>query len=342
MTSSPVSTAATSTADADTPSFAAIEAASSRLAGQAVVTPLLPVPALETSLGARVLVKPEVLQRTGSFKFRGAFNKISQLTAQERARGVIAFSSGNHAQGVAAAAQIFGIPATIVMPADAPAIKVENTRGYGAEVLLYDRYREDREAVAQRLVEERGLTLVRPYDDPAIITGQGTTGLEIAHQAQAQGIKLDFVLAPCGGGGLVSGISLAFAALSPTTAIYAVEPEGFDDTARSLTAGERLGNQPGARSFCDALLATMPGALTFPINRRLLKGALAVGDQEVAQAMAFAFRTLKLVVEPGGAVALAALLAGKLPTKDKTIAVVLSGGNVERSTFVDALAQAET
>lgn len=347
MPSSTASTVAPVAAELKTPSFTDIEAAAARLAGQAVVTPLLAVPALEERLGAKVLVKPEMLQRTGSFKFRGAFNKISQLAARERARGVIAFSSGNHAQGVAAAAKIYGIPALIVMPSDAPAIKVENTRGYGAEVLLYDRYREDREAVAAKLMQERGFTLVPPYDDPAIIAGQGTIGLEIAHQAQAQGAKLDAVLVCCSGGGLVSGTALALDALSPTTAVYSVEPEGFDDTARSLAAGERLSNAPGARSFCDALLSPTPGKLTFELNRRLLKGGLAVSDQEVAQAMAFAFRTLKLVVEPGGAVALAALLAGKLPVRGQTVrgqtvAVVLSGGNVDHATFVKALSTAAT
>jgi threonine dehydratase len=345
MTSSTVSTASAAAAvppDSPAPAivFADVEAAARRLAGKAVVTPLLPVPALEAELGARVFVKPEVLQRTGSFKFRGAYNKLAQLSAEERKRGVVAFSSGNHAQGVAAAAQLFDAPAVIVMPSDAPDIKVANTRGYGAEVVLYDRDREDREAIARGFTQSRGMTLVPPFDDPAIIAGQGTVGLEIARQAETAGAKLDLALTCCGGGGLTAGTALALKTLSPATQIHAVEPAGFDDTGRSLRAGERLANVPGPKSFCDALLSPMPGALTFPLNRSLLAGALAVTDAEVAAAMAFAFRTLKLVVEPGGAVALAALLSGKLPVQGKTVVVILSGGNVDWSTYQQALSSA--
>ena len=321
------------TAKQGKPTFADIEAAAERLAGKAVVTPLLELAALNTQLGGRVLIKPESLQRTGSFKFRGAYNRLSQLPEAARAAGVVAYSSGNHAQGVAAAAALIGMPATIVMPADAPAIKIENTRGYGAEVVLYDRYHEVRETVAEAIMAERGATLVRPYDDPDIITGQGTCGLEIARQAAALGAAIDTLLVCCGGGGLVSGTALAMAELSPATAVYAVEPEAFDDTARSLSAGRRLENDPAARSICDALLAPRPGEMTFALNQRLLAGGLAVSDAEVATAMAYAFRNLKLVVEPGGAVCLAALLAGRIETRGKTIALTLSGGNVDAASF---------
>ena len=323
---------------AEAPRFADVEAAAERLGGHAVVTPLLESPALNALTGGRILLKAETLQRTGSFKFRGAYNKIGQLTDAARKAGVVAYSSGNHAQGVAAAAALTGTPATIVMPADAPAIKIDNTRAYGAEVLLYDRYREEREAVAQRLLEARGATLVKPYDDPDIIAGQGTCGRELIQQAKALDAELDALLICCGGGGLTAGCALAVSALSPETRGYTVEPAGFDDTARSLEAGERLRNDAGARSFCDALLAETPGALTFSINRRLLTGGLVVTDAEVTQAMAFAFRTLKLVVEPGGAVALAALLSGKIPTQGKTIGLTLSGANVDPATFCAAIA----
>jgi threonine dehydratase len=329
-----------STADiieAALPGFAEVEAAAARLAGLATVTPLLEWAALNERLGARVLVKPETLQRTGSFKFRGAYNKISQLSAAERRAGVLAYSSGNHAQGVAAAAALVGAPATIIMPSDAPAIKIENTRGYGAEVAFYERFNQAREEVAAPILERSGATLVPPYDDPDIIAGQGTCGLEIARQAAALGASLDAVLICCGGGGLTAGCSLALHELSPQTAIYTVEPADFDDTARSLAAGTRLGNDPAARSFCDALLSKAPGEITFAINRRLVTGGLSVTDTEVAAAMAYAFRTLKLVVEPGGAVTLAAALAGKLDLAGKTVALVLSGGNVDPATFARAI-----
>lgn len=336
MTIATTSSAA-SDVQAPLPDLAAIEAAASRLKGHAVETPLLEAPALGARVGGRVLIKPESLQRTGSFKFRGAYNKMSQIPADRRAGGVVAFSSGNHAQGVAAAAQLIGLPAAIVMPADAPPIKIENTKSYGAEVILYDRYREDREAVAARLAAERGAVLVRPYDDPDIIAGQGTIGLEIAQQCRALGLAPDAVLTPCGGGGLISGCATALAALSPSTRVYAAEPAGFDDTARSLKAHRRLGNEPGKSSICDALLAATPGELTFAINDRLLAGGFAVSDDEVMAAMSFAFRHLKLVVEPGGAVALAAVLAGKLDLKGRSAVVVCSGGNVEPRLFAQAL-----
>lgn len=319
------------------PTYADVEAAAGRIAGFAVETPLIESPELNARIGGRVLIKPETLQRTGSFKFRGAFNRISQIPESDRARGVLAYSSGNHAQGVAAACAILDIPATIVMPADAPQAKLDNTRAYGAKVVTYDRYRDVREDIAAALLQESGATLVRPYDDPGIIAGQGTCGRELAQQAAAVGAKLDVVLICCGGGGLSAGCALALDALSPETAVYAVEPEGFDDTGRSLRSGRRESNAEDARSICDALLAKAPGELTFAINRRLLAGGLAVSDDEARFAMAYAFRRLKMVVEPGGAVCLAALLAGKLAAHNQTIALTFSGGNVDPARMAEAL-----
>ncbi len=335
MNSSPESTA--EPPQAAPPSFADVAAAAERLAGHAVETPLLSSPALDRRAGGRILLKAETLQRTGSFKFRGAYNRISRIPEDARPAGVVAYSSGNHAQGVAAAAALLGVPATIVMPKDAPAIKLANTRGYGAEVVLYDRFTEVREEIGAEIAARRGATIVRPFDDPAIIAGQGTCGLEIARQAAALEAELDAVLICCGGGGLTAGCALALAELSPRTAIYTVEPEAFDDTARSLAGGARVANDPAARSFCDALLAPTPGALTFAINRRLVTGGLSVGDAEVAAAMAYAFRTLKLVVEPGGAVALAALLSERLDARGKTVALTLSGANVDPQTYREVL-----
>jgi threonine dehydratase len=324
------------------PGLAEIRAAAATLAPVAVETPLLRAPAIDRVTGARVLIKAEMLQRTGSFKFRGAYNKISRIPAELRHRGVVAFSSGNHAQGVAAAAQLLDTPATIVMPADAPAIKIENTRGYGASVVLYDRDTGDREAIAAEIVERTGAILVRPYDDPDIIAGQGTIGLELVRQAEALGCRLDLVLTPCSGGGLAAGCATAVKALSPQTRLMTAEPEGFDDMARSLASGHRQSNKPGRRSICDALMSPNPGILTFRINQLLTERGLAVSDAEVQRAMAFAFRELKLVVEPGGAVPLAAVLSRKIEAPDKTIALVLSGGNVDAATFTAALAMANS
>ncbi|MFQ5937308.1 MAG: threonine/serine dehydratase [Acidiferrobacterales bacterium] len=323
------------------PTFADVLDAASLLEGKAAHTPLLESPALNAHVGGRLLVKAEVLQRTGAFKFRGAFNSLSRLDPDARRRGVIACSSGNHAQGVAAAAQILGIPALIVMPSDAPATKLNGTRSYGAEVRLYDRYREDREGIAQELAAERGAILDKTFEDPYVVAGQGTVGLELAEQAAERDIKLDAVLVPCGGGGLIAGCAIALAERSPDTAVYAVEPAGFDDTTRSLTAGQRVSNNPGARSICDALLVATPGELPFHVNARLLAGGLVVSDDEAAQAMALAFRYLKLVVEPGGAVALAAALTSKYDCQGKTVAVVCSGGNVDPDTFCQALQRAQ-
>jgi len=319
------------------PTFADVEAAAARLAGKAVLTPLLPARELSHELGADIWVKPEVLQRTGSFKFRGAYNKLSQLSAQQREHGVVAYSSGNHAQGVAAAAKLLGIQATIVMPADAPRIKLENTRGYGAEVATYDRFAEDREQVAAPLVAA-GRTLVKPFDDPAIMAGQGTVGLEIAQQAKALGLAVNRVIVPCGGGGLTAGIATAMGELLPQAKLNSAEPKDFDDTARSLKAGERVGNDPRARSFCDALLSPTPGELTFAVNRRRVEAGLVADDHEVARAMVHAFNRLKLVVEPGGAIALAALMAGRVRVAGETVVVVLSGGNVDAKVFAEVLA----
>jgi threonine dehydratase len=295
---------------------------------------------LNERLGASVIVKAETLQIGGAFKFRGAFNRLSQLTADERTRGVVAWSSGNHAQGVAAAARRVGTRAIIVMPDDSPAIKVENTLRFGAEIVHYDRYSQDREQIGRDLAQQLGAIIVPPYDDPHVIAGQGTTALELAAQTRTQlNRDLDILMTPCGGGGLVSGCALALAAVSPRTSIYAVEPAGFDDTARSLQSGQRETNSPGARTICDALMPPRPGELTFAINRERLAGGLVVSDDEVLDAIAFAWRELKLVVEPGGCVALAALLHRKLDVRGKVVGIVLSGGNVEPALYREALSR---
>ena len=317
------------------PVFADVAAAAGRLEGLAVRTPLLENAELNARCGGRILLKPEILQRTGSFKFRGACNFISQLDTETRSRGVIAYSSGNHAQGVAAAARLLDAPATIVMPADAPAIKIDNTRGYGATVVTYDRWSENREAIAADLAAQSGATLIPPYDHPWTIAGQGTAGIEIAEQCRDLGTVPDALLVCCGGGGLTAGIAMAMAELSPATAVHPVEPAGFDDTARSLAAGKRLGNDPAARSICDALLAPMPGELTFALNARYAAAGISVDDDAVRDAMRYAWRVLKLVVEPGGAVALAAILSGACDATGRTIVVMLSGGNVDPATYCD-------
>jgi len=321
-----------------TVTFADVEAAAGRLAGQAVVTPLIESPALSERIGARVLIKPETLQRVGAFKFRGAYNRLVQLTPDERQRGVVAYSSGNHAQGVALAARLLGMPAVIVMPSDAPAAKLDATEAYGAEIRLYDRLKESREEIAARMAAERGAVMVPSFDDPAIVAGQGTVGLEMVRQAQALGATFDLLLVPISGGGLISGISLAVKALSPATAIWGLEPAGFEDTRLSLEAGKRVRIQPTGRSLCDALESPAPGELTFPIMQKNLAGAVALTDPEVAEAMRYAFAALKLVVEPGGAVGLAALLTGKVKVKaDQTVGLVLSGGNVDPDLFASVI-----
>jgi threonine dehydratase len=312
--------------------LADIEAAAGRLAGQTVLTPLLESPLLNDRLGRRLLVKPECLQRTGSFKFRGAFNRLSQLDADQRKRGVIAFSSGNHAQGVAYAARLLGMASVIVMPADAPGPKIAATRAYGAEVVLYNRQTESREEISAGIARERGLVLVPPFDDWFIITGQGTVGLEIAQQCKALEITPDAIAANCSGGGLSAGISVAASALLPGTAVYTAEPADFDDTRRSLEAGRRTAAPAGGKSFCDALLSPLPGELTFSVLREKARGGVTATDAEVEVAMATAAAHFKIVAEPGGSVALAAALLGRIPGTGPVIAVV-SGGNVEPALF---------
>ena len=315
------------------PTFADVEAAAVRLRGEAVVTPVLRSVDLDRRVGGTVLLKAEPLQRTGSFKFRGAFNRLVQLSPAERKTGVVAWSSGNHAQGVAAAAALLDIPAVIVMPADAPALKLAKTRALGAEVVTFDRVTEDREVIARRIAAERGATVVPSYGDPHIIAGQGTLGLELMAQARAMGLRVDDIIAPASGGGLIAGIGIAARVSNPGVKLFSAEPAGYDDHRRSLAAGERQRNASTANALCDALLAVTPGALTWALNEQALTGGYTVSDAEVKAAMVFAFEDLKVVVEPGGAVALAAVLAGHHAAAGRTVAVVLSGGNVDAGTF---------
>lgn len=317
------------------PTFDDVMAAKACLAEFSVRTPLLRFPMLDDATGARVLVKAETLQRMNTFKFRGAYNAVSAVESAQWPGGVTTCSSGNHAQGVAEAARLCGLHATIVMPADAPRTKLARTRRAGAEIVTYDRDTEDRQAIAAQLAEDRQAMFVAPYDDPRIIAGQGTVGLEIVEQAEAAGLAPDCVLVPCGGGGLTAGLSLAIKHLAPETEIYAVEPEDFDDHARSLASGERERNQALSGSICDALLAQTPGELTFALNKTRLAGALTVSDAQVRDAVRFAFDELRLVVEPGGAVALAALLSGRLDVAGRTVAIVLSGGNIDPELFAE-------
>ena len=314
-----------------------IRAAAGRLEGHARRTPLLSSPFLDAAAGRRVWVKPECLQRTGSFKFRGAWSALSALDPEVRARGVIAFSSGNHAQGVAHAATLHGVPSVIVMPRDAPALKIANTRALGAEVVLYDRSAESREEIGAALAEERGLTLIRPYDEPQVIAGQGTTGLEIAAQAAEVGVHEADVLVCCGGGGLTAGIALALEADAPGLRVRPVEPEGFDDMARSLQSGRIERNNATSGNICDAILTPCPGDITFPIIRRLCGAGLVVSEDEALMAVAQAFLRLKVVAEPGGAVALAAALCRQDAIEGADVIVTISGGNVDPTLFATAL-----
>jgi threonine dehydratase len=319
------------------PTFADIVAAHARLEPHLVATPLIEHPALNARTEGRVLLKCENLQRVGAFKFRGAYNKIAQVDRARFPGGVVACSSGNHAQGVAAAASLLDMRSAIVMPSDAPELKIARTRAFGGEVIGYDREREDRDAIARRICEERKAAYVHPYDDPDVMAGQGTAGLEIMQQADAIGAVPDAVLVCASGGGLVGGIAVAVKERNPATEVYSVEPEGFDDLARSLASGKRERNERLSGSLCDALLMPTPGEIPFEVAKRLLKGGLAVSDREACAAVRFAFEELKLVLEPGGAVALAAVLAGRLPVRGRTIAVVLSGGNVDPRVFSDII-----
>ncbi len=315
-----------------------IVAARARLRGHARRTPLLSSPFLDEIAGRRLFIKAECLQHTGSFKFRGGWAAVSALEPEVRARGVIAFSSGNHAQGVALAAKLHGAPSVIIMPSDAPKLKIANTRALGAEVVLYDRATEDRDAIGARLSQERRLTLIKPFDEPQVIAGQGTTGLEIAEQAEEEGVTSAEVLVPCGGGGLTSGIALALEARTPGFRVRPCEPEGFDDTTRSLASGQIERNAVMSGSICDAIITPQPGNITFPILQRLAGPGIVVTDEEALRAMALAFTRLKIVVEPGGAVALAAALFHGEQLQEETAIVVTSGGNVDADVFGRALA----
>jgi threonine dehydratase len=319
------------------PTITDIRAAAARIAPHAAITPLLTSPALDARAGGRVLLKAEVLQHTGSFKLRGALNRLLQLTDDERSRGVVAYSSGNHAQAVAYSASLLGMRSVIIMPKDAPALKIERTRAFGGEVVLYDRYTEDRVAIGGAIAQEHGLTIVPPFEDPHIVAGQGTLALEAFTQAAAMGHTPDTLLVCCGGRGLTAGCALAAAALSPTTVVHPCEPAEFDDTARSLQLGHRVANDPGKRSICDAIVTEIPGEFTFSINQPRVGAGLTVTDDEVLAAIAFAVRELKLVVEPGGAAALAALLAGKTETSGHTTMVVVTGGNIDPAILARAI-----
>jgi threonine dehydratase len=321
------------------PTFADIEDARKRLSGHAAVTPILESHHLNGIAGGRILIKAESLQRTGSFKFRGAWNRISRLDPATARGGVVAYSSGNHAQGVAAAAQLKGLPALIVMPADTPEIKKANTRAYGAEIVTYDRATESREVIAGRIAGERAAIMVPPFEDPYIIAGQGTVGLELAEQAAALGVKLDALLTGCSGGGLAAGIALAMEARSASTRLHVVEPEGFDDYGRSLRSGKIERNAKASGSICDALLSPEPGKLTLAINRSRLAGWFSVSEQEVKRAVRYAFERLKLVIEPGGAVSLAAILSGKVETQGRVTGIIASGGNVDPALFAEIITE---
>lgn len=321
------------------PTIADVRRAAERIAGHAVRTPLLSNPFLDERVGGRVLLKCETLQRTGAFKFRGAYNALAALGRAARERGVVAMSSGNHAQGVAEAARLFGVRATIIMPTDAPATKMQRTERSGGRIVTYDRASEDRDAVAARFIAEHGGTLIHPFNNTQVIAGQGTIGLEIAEDCAAAGIRPDAVLMPTSGGGLSAGIGLAVRDWSRDTEIVLVEPEGFDDYRRSLAAGHVVANERSAGSVCDALLISQPGELSFAINRAHAASGVAVSDAEALAAVAFAFRELKLVVEPGGAVALAAVLSGHVEARGRALVVVLSGGNIDGPVLAEALAR---
>lgn len=324
----------------DLPTFADIEDAAPRVAQVAFRTPLLRSQALDEAIGVPVWIKPENLQRTGSFKMRGAWNRMSRIPEADRARGVVAFSSGNHAQGVAESAKILGLKATIVMPLDSPKAKIEAARGRGAELRLYDRVNEDREAIAREIAQKSGTTTVKPFDDAWIMAGQGTAGLEAAQDAAAMGVRFGSLICNASGGGLLAGVALAFETLSPQTEVWAAEPEGHDDLIRSLAAGRIVPNAPGIRSIADALMSAEPGALPFAIHQRTVKGGFTASNDQLLDAMSFAFHHLKLVVEPGGANSLAVLLSNRAHFAARgPVLVVLSGGNVDADMFAKAIAR---
>lgn len=319
------------------PKFEDVVSAAEAIEGYAVKTPLLKCEDLSDRLKANIFVKAECLQRVGAFKFRGAYNRLSRLNDEEKKRGVVAYSSGNHAQGVAASAKILGISATIVMPEDSPKMKLENTRNYGAEVITYDRENESREEIADKISVERGCIVVPSFADFHIIAGQGTAALEAVNQAKDKGVEFDLFMTPVGGGGLIAGCALAVKALSAKTEIIGVEPEGFNDVQKSIETGEIVGNERNSGSICDAILTPVTDKMNFDIMKENLSGVLAVCDEEALQAMKYAWEKLKLVVEPGAAVALAAVLTGKIDVTGKTVCLVLSGGNVDEDTFARAL-----
>lgn len=323
----------------DLPVFADVEAAAKQISGLAVRTPLLKNATLDEVIGGDVWIKPECLQRTGSFKFRGAFNALSRLSDDQMERGVVAFSSGNHAQGVAEAARLLGIDAQIVMPSDAPEIKKQGVISRGSTIVPFDRLTEDREALCRQISEETGRVIIPSYDHRDIMAGQGTTGLEVIQQLSESGDTADQIICCVGGGGHIAGIGLAFEALSPDTQVWGAEPDGFDDHARSLKAGERLSNKSLGGSISDALMASIPGEMTFELNRRQMTGVGVVSDDETREAMRFAFKTLKLVVEPGGIVSLAALLSGKIKGEGRTTVVVLTGGNVDPALYAGIISE---
>lgn len=316
------------------PTYDDILAASERLSGQVVETPVLTNTVLDREIGAHAVFKAECLQETGSFKLRGAMNRLLQIPVNKRSAGVVAFSSGNHAQGVSRAAKRLGMPALIVMPEDAPAVKIDGVRADNAQIRFYDRARESREDIASQIANERGAVLVPSFDDPMIVAGQGTCGLELTSQAS----ELDAVICCAGGGGLISGIALAFEGVSPETEIWTAEPVEHDDWQKSLAQGRIVSNQPGVRSMCDAILTPQPGDLTWSIGQRLFKGGLVVSDAHIRQAMRLAFRHMKLIIEPGGAAALAAsLFALPAHLRGKRIGVILTGGNVDADLFAEII-----
>ena len=317
-----------------------VKNAAKTLHGNAIHTPMLENAEISQFLNCRLLIKAETAQRTGAFKFRGAYNRISLLNEKQKKRGVIAYSSGNHAQAVALAAELLGTTALIVMPDDAPKTKMARTRELGADIITYDRATQTREDVAEKIQAERNMVMVPPNEDRRVMAGAGTVALELVQQAKTVDAMPDIVLVPCGGGGLSAATAIVMKGLSPATEVYGVEPDLFDDTKRSLELGRRVENPKGLKTICDAIMTDTPGALTFPINQKLLAGVMSVSDDQVRTAMLFAFEHFKIVVEPGAAVGLAAVLSNKIETAGKTVAVIATGGNVDKSGFIEALTAA--